>query len=149
MMTATTGAASTTMMINHGDGTRGSSTTSSLGHSRENSLGAIGKSSAVGSIGAGAGAAAERWPLWRPGAFVAACAALALVCAVFTHERRSDTCWRAPEYVVFVDAGSTGCRAHAFKVSAASESSSLFTLETLGKANISKFTILDIFHWNY
>jgi hypothetical protein len=146
MTTATTGAASSTMMMNHnhGDGARGSSTASSLGHSRENSLGAIGKSSSVGTIGAGAGAGAGRWPIWRPRAFVAACAALALVCAVFTHERRSDTCWSAPEYVVFVDAGSTGCRAHAFKVSAASESSSLFTLETLGKKAKTKTALADM-----
>jgi hypothetical protein len=46
--------------------------------------------------------------------------------------------------VIFVDAGSTGCRAHTFKVSAPSEGSALFTLATLGKKAKTKTALADM-----
>jgi len=41
----------------------------------------------------------------RPSVFFALCALATTVLALMTHEGRSTTCERAPEYVVFVDAG--------------------------------------------
>ena len=62
-----------------------------------------------------------------------ACVALTCVAGVLTHAPRSAFCERAPEHVVFVDAGSTGCRAHAFAVSASANGSGLFEMRTLGR----------------
>ena len=81
----------------------------------------------------------------RPSVFFALCALATTVLALMTHEGRSTTCERAPEYVVFVDAGSTGCRAHAFRVTPTMEDdgkdASLFRIDTLGTKTKTKMPL--------
>jgi len=81
----------------------------------------------------------------RPSVFFALCVLATTVLALLTHEGRSTTCERAPEYVVFVDAGSTGCRAHAFRVTPTTkrdkENDSLFRIETLGTKTKTKMPL--------
>ena len=81
----------------------------------------------------------------RPSVFFALCVLATTVLALLTHEGRSTTCERAPEYVVFVDAGSTGCRAHAFRVTPTTKrdegNDSLFRIETLGTKTKTKMPL--------
>ena len=70
--------------------------------------------------------------------------------AVFGRSSRSKNvmCAGVPRFVVFVDAGSTGCRAHAFRVNAIEEDTGngrLFSLTTIGKKVKSKRPLASMF----
>lgn len=68
----------------------------------------------------------------RPSSFLFACALACFVLASVTHRPRSAFCEKAPAHVIFVDAGSTGCRAHAFAIENGENDRELFKIKTLG-----------------
>ena len=75
---------------------------------------------------------------------IATMAFVVFVAAFATTERASATCARAPTHVVFVDAGSTGCRAHAFAIEDARSIEGLFALKTLGTKVKTKTALADM-----
>ena len=103
-------------------------------HARGSSLSSTGSLSSNASA-PGASARRGRHRFHRPSMFFALCALVTTTLATLTHEGRSATCARTPTRVVFVDAGSTGCRAHAFAIENARKAKgrgSLFEMRTLG-----------------
>ena len=85
----------------------------------------------------------------RPSVFFIACVAAVWMLAHATHEERSVFCSTPPKHVVFVDAGSTGCRAHAFEIDyndsgGSGSGSSLFRVRTLGTKVKTKLPLADM-----
>ena len=85
----------------------------------------------------------------RPSVFFIACVATVWMPAHATHEERSVFCSTPPKHVIFVDAGSTGCRAHAFEIDyndsgGSGSGSSLFHVRTLGTKVKTKLPLADM-----
>ena len=122
-------------------------TTNVIMHHRRASSTSVSAAAAVGSS-----STVASW-FRRPSVFFIACVATVWMLAHATHEERSVFCSTPPKHVVFVDAGSTGCRAHAFEIdyddSGGSESgsgsgSSLFRVRTLGSKVKTKLPLADM-----
>lgn len=108
-------------------------------------------STSSAAVGSSSTSTVASW-LRRPSVFFIACVATVWMLAHATHEERSVFCSKPPKHVVFVDAGSTGCRAHAFEIDyidsggsgSSGSGSSLFHVRTLGSKVKTKLPLADM-----